>query len=840
VNLKNIPIHFLLKLCLLGVLLGSSILGTISLSYHQALWEKYDTLYHHPLMVRRSIDEIKLDVLNIQLIEKDTYFDSLASIELSYHKIEELENKIENHFKILKDRYLGPPEDIETAYLHFTKFKQDHSEFHEKLIQGNRTEVQNAFILHMTEHKVFNEKLQTISNYSAQKGDSLYQEGSHTTKAFKAQLILLILIVFLSSWLLILFLMRSIKDPFRQLLPFLSELKTSNYQTRLPNLGRNEFGSLATAMNKLAETIAFDKNKQDKLETITDAIISTEDLGSFSQSLLQVLIKQTHAKAGAIYVLNDNESQYTHQASVGLNVTAIKEFDVSSTCGFFGLSLMSKKVERVASFSEHALLNIRCLEYDLLPREVLTIPVLSDKKVIALISLSSLDGFDELSIQTINDAHELINARMISILAFNRIKLFSQKLETQNQEIEEQKNELSRQSQELHEQNQSLETQKKQLQELNKLKTSFLSNMSHELRTPLNSIIALSSVLGKRWKAKMPNEEIEYLEVIEKSGKHLLELINDILNLSKLEAGKENLTLSHINLRELVSEVLSSIKPQADAKNLKLELQLQDDLVISSDATKLRHVLQNLIGNAVKFTEKGYVNVKAQQLDESLTIKVQDTGIGIAPEQLPYIFDEFRQADERLSKKYEGTGLGLAIAKKYAKLLHGNISVESTLGSGSIFSLSLPLPWKRSLNPSSYTIDDKRKKKILLIEDSEPALIQLKEILGHEGYQVITAENGLQGLKRIKEDDPDGIILDLMMPEMDGFEVLKTIRSDPHTKLLPVLILSAKHISKEELSFLKGNNIHQLIQKGDISKYDLLNAIQSMVFSSKSRTGEES
>ena len=209
-------------------------------------------------------------------------------------------------------------------------------------------------------------------------------------------------------------------------------------------------------------------------------------------------------------------------------------------------------------------------------------------------------------------------------------------------------------------------------------------------------------------------------------------------------------------------------------------------------------------------------------------------------EQLPYIFDEFRQADEKLSKKYEGTGLGLAIAKKYANMLHGDISVESTLGVGSLFSLSLPSLWQSYADPSSFTMNDKRKKKLLLIEDNEPALIQLKEILSHEGYQVFSAVNGIQGLEYINEFQPDGIVLDLMMPEMDGFEVLKTLRNDPNTKLLPVLILTAKHISKEELSVLKGNNIHQLIQKGDISKYDLLNAIQSMVFSSITKTSDES
>jgi signal transduction histidine kinase/HAMP domain-containing protein len=718
-----------------------------------------------------------------------------------------------------------------------------------KSIEAIEGQIQEAFILHAANKSLY-DKLQTISTFAYQKGDTLFDEGSQTMQDFKTQLILLILIVLLSSWLLILFLMRSVKDPLSQMLPFLAQAKSTHFQSRLPDLGKNEFGSLALAINHLTETIDIDLQKQTLLEQLTDTLISTDELSIFSKKLLQVLIEQSHAKAGAIYVLDENKESFALQASVGLSLENYKEFDASSHHGIFGLSLMSGKMEEIVPGSEHALVNMRYLEFDLLPKKILTIPIMTGQQVIALISLSSLDGFDDLILQTICDASELISARMISILAFNRIRLFTQKLENQNQEIEEQKNELSRQSQELQEQNRSLEIQKNQLQELNKLKTSFLSNMSHELRTPLNSIIALSSVLGKRWESKMPMEEIEYLGVIEKSGKHLLDLINDILNLSKLEAGKESVSISSLNLKDLVNEVFTSIKPQADQKNLIFKQEILEDLLISSDISKLRHILQNLIGNAVKFTEKGFVTVRAQQTNQTLCIQVEDSGIGIASKHLPYIFDEFRQADEKFSKKYEGTGLGLAIAKKYATLLQGNIRVESTLGKGSTFTLCLPLLWNKSSSSTipvksfeeneSYSPTEKGKKKILLIEDSKPALIQLKEILKHEGYQVITAENGVQGLKRIKEDDPDGIILDLMMPEMDGFEVLKIIRSDPQTKLLPVLILSAKHISKEELSFLKGNNIHQLIQKGDISKYDLLNAIQSMVFSSKTKTSDES
>jgi len=238
-------------------------------------------------------------------------------------------------------------------------------------------------------------------------------------------------------------------------------------------------------------------------------------------------------------------------------------------------------------------------------------------------------------------------------------------------------------------------------------------------------------------------------------------------------------------------------------------------LPITSDADKCRHILQNLVANAVKFTEKGKVDIVALQTDRHLTISVIDTGVGIAQNHIDHIFDEFRQADGSTSRKFGGTGLGLAIAKKYATLLGGTITVNSTPGKGSEFMLTLPN------SPSSV-------KTILLVEDSEPAIIQIKDFLEESGYEILVARDGGEALGIIAKTLPDAMILDLMMPGIDGFEVLKTLREAEATAHIPVLILTAKHITREELQFLKRNNVHQLIQKGDVNRKELLNAIATM------------
>jgi len=405
------------------------------------------------------------------------------------------------------------------------------------------------------------------------------------------------------------------------------------------------------------------------------------------------------------------------------------------------------------------------------------------------------------------------------------------------------------QADELTEQNIELEMQKNMLDEASKLKSSFLSNMSHELRTPLNSVIALASVLNRRLRGTIPEEEYGYLDVIERNGKQLLALVNDILDLARIEAGKEEITISCFNIRELVGEVVAMIEPQAQENEIFLLNHVSGDLPsISSDISMCRHILQNIISNAVKFTQEGSVEISAALVSGSFQISITDTGIGMSADQLRYIFDEFRQADERTSRKYGGTGLGLAIAKKYAGLLQGSIGVDSMPGGGSTFTLKLPLMLEslatgKTLQSVELTGVSKpmgvtgtltgQGKYILLVEDSEPAIIQMKDILAEQGYQVVVARNGQEALDKIEKALPDAMILDLMMPEVDGFQVLKAIRSVEKTTEIPVLILTAKHVTKEELSFLTGNHIFQLIQKGSIGKKELLAAVGNMVWTER-------
>jgi len=393
-----------------------------------------------------------------------------------------------------------------------------------------------------------------------------------------------------------------------------------------------------------------------------------------------------------------------------------------------------------------------------------------------------------------------------------------QALHQANSKLEAQKKELTARAIELKNQNVKLEIQKKQLVDADRLKTSFITNMSHELRTPLSSVIALSGVLCRSLAKQIPEEEHRYLEVIERNGRQLLTVVNDILDFSRVDAGYEEIDISQFDLSNLVTEVVSIISPIAKQKNIELLHHPNPDLLrMISDATKCRQILQNLVNNAVKFTDTGQVEITLQQKNSSIQIIVSDTGIGISKDHLPFIFDEFRQADSSTSRRFGGTGLGLAIAKKYAQMLGGRISVTSTPGEGSVFTLTLPLEinnepsasMEESENfeptePAALVLggnatesfqNEQGMRTILLVEDSEVTITQLKDILEDDKYHILVAHNVGEALEIIQFTPPDAMILDLMIPGVDGIQAFKALRNALHTRQIPVIALTASGVT---------------------------------------------
>ena len=344
----------------------------------------------------------------------------------------------------------------------------------------------------------------------------------------------------------------------------------------------------------------------------------------------------------------------------------------------------------------------------------------------------------------------------------------------------------------------------------NRTKSEFLANMSHELRTPLNSVIGFSNILIKNKAGNQREQDLTYLGRILDNGKHLLGLINTVLDLSKVEAGRTELELSEVQLSALVPETVRELEGRVLGREVQLLTRLPTHLgPLHADGGKLKQVLINLIGNALKFTEQGSVTaaVVADDQGKPLRIDVIDTGIGIPADKLQTVFEAFRQAEAGTERKYGGTGLGLTISKALCELMGYQLVVSSTVGVGSTFSILLvPNAAAPAASPAADVshlgangaprsgegeiIPELRDKLVLVIDDEADSRVLLTQALVSFGCRVVTAHGGEEGLRKAKEVRPDLVTLDLMMPEMSGREVLRQLRADAVTAEVPVLIVS--------------------------------------------------
>ncbi|MDO9255597.1 MAG: response regulator [Bacteroidales bacterium] len=856
-NLKNLSIGTQLKIGFATMLLFVIILGALSYQQSDKIHQQTETMYNHPVLVRRAIGLLHSGLLDIRLSMKDLFLDSEEKeIAQSLNRIETQKANALAQIDQIYTSYLGPPADVDSLKQAFILYNSVREEtvrlFRAGKIQEAASRTKNIGIGGKQSEKVL-AALQKIDDFARFKGDTLYANSIKLKNTLHSQLLLLIAVLLVLSFFINFLLLRSIRKPLTELTNATQHFHIGDMEARCAYKSQNEIGALSASFNTLAEGIQATISLNEKVVSLSRMLLSKYEVKEFFQEAINALSIHTGSQLAAVYLLSDDKKTFEHFESIGVDDNARQSFAADRFEGEFGAVLTQSKIQHIKNIPADTRFVFHTVSGKFIPNEIITIPILTNNEVVAIISLSSVSPFTNQAIQLIDSIFVTLSARVEGIIAYHKMRKFSEKLEFQNRELEAQKTEMASQSAEVTEQNMELEMQKKQLSEANQLKTNFLSNMSHELRTPLNSVIALSGVLNRRLAKQIPAEEYSYLEIIERNGKNLLFLINDILDISRIEAGREEIEISRFDVNDLISEIITNMKVQAKQKNIELiQTEINPDLYLSnaalylsSDMVKCRHILQNLVSNAVKFTEHGKIEVKAREINTKIEITVSDTGIGISESNLPHIFDEFRQADSSTSRRFGGSGLGLAIAKKYASLLGGTITVKSVFGEGSEFTLILPMQTNGESHltevktkavhhftvrqANAETVSVSQNKTVLLVEDSEPAIIQLKDILEESGYKILVARDGAEALGIIAQTIPDAMILDLMMPGVDGFEVLGTLRGAEQTAHIPVLILTAKHITKEELKFLTRNNIHQLIQKGDVNRIELLGAVVAMV-----------
>ncbi len=360
------------------------------------------------------------------------------------------------------------------------------------------------------------------------------------------------------------------------------------------------------------------------------------------------------------------------------------------------------------------------------------------------------------------------------------------------------------------------EEAREKAEEANKSKSEFLANMSHELRTPLNAIIGYSEMLEEDAEDMGQDDFVPDLQKISGSAKHLLELINAVLDLSKVEAGRMELYLESFAIAPMVKTIAATLQPIADKQNNIVSVHCPDTIGnLYADQTKVRQSLYNLLSNACKFTEQGEISLTVREdAGEEIIFSIKDTGIGMTPDQLEKVFKAFTQADASTTRKYGGTGLGLTITKQFIEMMGGHISVSSEYGFGTEFTLHLPrqveaetpppeptpsfdkisLPYLGEGNNTSGTV--------LVIDDDEHARELMQRFLTHAGYESVITESGLEGLKLAEEIMPDLIILDVMMPELDGWSVLRNLKGNANLANIPVIMMTM--VDAEKVGFSLG------------------------------------
>lgn len=383
-------------------------------------------------------------------------------------------------------------------------------------------------------------------------------------------------------------------------------------------------------------------------------------------------------------------------------------------------------------------------------------------------------------------------------------------------------------------------------EQANQAKSAFLANMSHELRTPLNSIIGFTRIVRRKAEGVLPEKQTDNLDKVLTSADHLLNLINTVLDIAKIEAGRMDVLAANFRISALIDLCFNTAQPLLKP-NVILEKQVGESLeYIYSDQDKIRQIVLNLLSNAAKFTHEGKIVLDAKQDGEHLRISVRDNGIGISDEALPRIFKEFQQADSSTTRQYGGTGLGLSISRNLAHLLGGDLTVESELGKGSTFTLIIPIQYHSKTTPSSddtiRLFSDRKpvpvqestqrletvpaKKRILVIDDDPDAVYILQENLNQQEFEIISAHNGQEGLCAAHDQHPHAILLDIVMPGADGWQVLHDLRADPTTSDIPVVMLTI--VDNKPLGFQLGAAAYLLKPLDAVEVRDTLNHVTGL------------
>lgn len=661
-----------------------------------------------------------------------------------------------------------------------------------------------------------------------------------------------------------------IARPLRHLAELMGRLADHDHSIVIPYLDRrDEVGTIGRALS-LFKDMSVATYNDDWVKTgvasLSSRIQQAEDLRTFGDVLLQDLAPRLNVGVGVFFAHDEAKGELNLLGSYGYRERRHLTTDYRIGEGLVGQCALERKPILLSPVPEDYV-RIHSGTGEASPRTVLVVPILVKKRLLGVLELASFEPFDPVRQRLVEEASAVVGLSMDNLMRALRtrelldssqrqarelqaaeeelrvqqeeLRVTNDQLQQQSQRLIASEEELRVQAQELQKSNEDLkrhsdavteqkgrlealqrETELKatDLERANQYKSQFLANMSHELRTPLNSMLILSQDLAENRTGNLDEEQVESAEIIHSSGSNLLRLINDILDLSKVEAGKMDLVREPVQVAAFCQRMERHFRHVAEEKGLAFSIERAQDTpeTVVTDDGKLEQITNNLLANAFKFTARGFVKVVFRAADggAGIAMEVSDSGIGIPAGKLDAIFEAFEQVDATTRRQFGGTGLGLAISRSLATLLGGTLTVRSTEGEGTTFCLTLPLgeadaaafeaplpstgPAPRPLAPrTARPVADDRDAlddavpRILVIEDDPVFARTLMNLVRRKGYQVLAAVDGASGLDLARSFKPTGILLDIMLPEMDGWSVIEKLKSDPATRHIPVHIVSA-------------------------------------------------
>lgn len=647
------------------------------------------------------------------------------------------------------------------------------------------------------------------------------------------------------------------------------QIANGNLHQDIDVTGHDEAGQLMYSLRVMRDALLEQNNEnrnrdeeQRALAGLNEVMRGDLGLDVLTANILRYLANQLDASIGAFYLFREDHlelySSYAYQYRRGTR----NRYEIGET--IVGQCALERKAFVVTDLPEDYIkvgsgIGIAS------PRSIIVLPVLFNNELRGVIELGSFREFGRKELHflglsaegigiAINSAESRI--RMQEVLQQTKeqattLQSQQQEMEKINAELEARSTDLDKQKNEILQKNQELERSRKVLLEKSealeasgRYKTQFLSTMSHELRTPLNSILILSQALMDNKSGSLTPKEVEHASVINSSGSDLLSLINDILDLSKVEEGKMDLVNENIDIADMAAEIDKRFKYIAQNKGLEFRVAVEEDVApqIHTDIHRVNQILKNFISNAIKFTDKGGVYVTVHKprppflpmrpglsRNDAIVIAVRDTGTGIPKNKQEIIFEAFKQADGTTSRKYGGTGLGLTISRELAHLLGGEISVFSEgEGAGSTFGVILPLggagdarvpqsaPAAKKPVQSSLTVHAQKISRLLIVEDDEKFARILDDMISEAGLSCDVMYTGSDALLYLEHYLPQAVILDVSLPDMPGWEVLKKIRSMPEARNIPVHVVSAMPEKRQAATLGARDFIEKPVSQNDV------------------------